>query len=137
MPASTRCLCEDIVRIDTMDIHSESLAMTRAGNSGVVVEKARAGQPGKGKVFVAVHAHLQDLPYYAGGLCAKLMLEGYAGYLVRTTNDEKYGGRTIAHNILSNEHEHLKMTSVLGFKDVLDLYYPPRPMNEISPTQLP
>ena len=60
---------------------------------GAVVEKDRPGQPHKGKVFVAVHAHLQDVPYYAGGLCAKLIREGYTGYLVRTTNDEKYGGR--------------------------------------------
>jgi LmbE family N-acetylglucosaminyl deacetylase len=83
-----------------------------------------------------VHAHLQDLPYYAGGLCAKLMLEGYTGYLIRTTNDEKYGGHTIAQNILSNEQEHLKMAAVLGFKDVIDLYYRAHRMNEISPTEI-
>lgn len=119
-----------------MDVHSESLAAARAGSAGIVVEKARAGQPGKGKVFVAVHAHLQDVPYYAGGLCAKLILDGYTGYLVRTTNDEKYGGRTIAQNILSNEQEHLKMAAVLGFKDVIDLYYRAHRMNEISPTEV-
>jgi LmbE family N-acetylglucosaminyl deacetylase len=122
-----------------MDAHymqSESPAVARAGNAGIVVEKARPGQPHKGKTFVAIHAHLQDLPHYAAGLCAKLMLEGYTGYLVRTTNDEKYGGRTIAQNILSNEQEHLKMAAVLGFKDVIDLYYRAHRMNEISPTEI-
>jgi LmbE family N-acetylglucosaminyl deacetylase len=114
--------------MDIMDAHSM--------HSEVIVERARPGQPYKGRVFVAVHAHLQDLPYYAGGLCAKLMHEGYTGYLVRTTNDEKYGGRTIAQNILSNEQEHLRMAAALGFKDVIDLYYRAHRMNEISPTEI-
>src|SRR6185436_12484021 len=106
------------------------------GPSKVVVEKDQAGQPHRGKVFVAIHAHLDDVPYFAGGLCAKLMKEGYTGYLVRTSNDEKYGGRTIAENILSNEQEHLKMAAVLGFKDVFDLYYRSHRMNEIAPIEI-
>jgi LmbE family N-acetylglucosaminyl deacetylase len=121
--------------MDFEDVHSPTQAAVRAG-TGIVVDKARPGQPHKGKVFVAVHAHLQDLPYYAGGLCAKLIGEGYSGYLVRTTNDEKYGGRTIAQNILSNEQEHLKMAAALGFKDTVDLYYRAHRMNEISPTEI-
>jgi LmbE family N-acetylglucosaminyl deacetylase len=104
-------------------------------NAEVVVEKDQPGQPYKGKVFVAVHAHLRDVPYYAGGLCAKLISEGYTGYIVRTTNDEKSGGHTIAQNILSNEQEHLKMAAALGFKDVFDLYYRSHRMNEISPVE--
>src|SRR5262249_15794388 len=73
---------------------------------------------------------------YAGGLCTKLIQEGYTGYLVRTTNDEKYGGHTIAQNILANEQEHLKMAAVLGFRDVIDLYYRAHRMNEISPREI-
>jgi LmbE family N-acetylglucosaminyl deacetylase len=102
----------------------------------VVLEKDRPGQPHKGRVFVAIHAHLRDVPYYAGGLCAKLIHEGYTGYLVRTTNDEKYGGRTIAQNILSNEQEHGKMAAALGFKDVVDLYYRAHRMRGISPVEI-
>jgi LmbE family N-acetylglucosaminyl deacetylase len=104
--------------------------------SKIVVEKDQPGRPHQGKVFVAVHAHLDDVPYFAGGLCVKLMQEGYTGYIVRTSNDEKYGGHTIAENILSNEQEHLKMAAVLGFKDVFDLYYRNRRMNEISPVEI-
>jgi Carboxypeptidase regulatory-like domain len=52
--------------------------------SAKVIEKDQPGQPHQGKVFVAVHAHLDDVPYFAGGLCAKLMREGYTGYIVRT-----------------------------------------------------
>src|ERR1700681_3240681 len=95
-----------------------------AVNTKAPVEKDQPGQPHRGKVFVAIHAHLDDVPYYAGGLCAKLMKEGYTGYIVRTSNDEKYGGHTIAENILSNEQEHLKMAARLRFQGLFDLYFP-------------
>ncbi len=87
-------------------------------------------------VLVAVHAHLAEVPYFAGGLCAKLMAEGYTGYLVRTTNDELSGGKSNAQNILSNETEHAAMAKALGFQEVLDLYYSNGRMNEISPIEL-
>src|SRR6266852_119718 len=94
-----------------------------AHGAGVIVERNQPGRPHAGKVFAAVHAHLSDVPHFAAGLCAKLIAEGYTGYLIRTTNDEKSGGQSIARNILSNEQEHLKMSAVMGFKDVFDLYY--------------
>src|ERR1700722_631835 len=89
-----------------------------------------------GKVFVAVHAHLDEVPYFAAGLCAKLIGEGHTGYLVRTTNDEHSGGGTNAHNILSNEEEHAAMAASLGFKDVFELYYRNGRMEEISKAEL-
>jgi LmbE family N-acetylglucosaminyl deacetylase len=106
------------------------------GAAHTVIEKASGGQSHKGKVFVAIHAHLDDLPYFAGGLCAKLIAEGYTGYIVRATNDEHSGGSTNAHNILSNEEEHAKMAEVLGFKDVFELYYRNDRMEEISKAEL-
>ena len=105
-------------------------------SEGVIVEKDQAGQPHRGKVFAAVHAHLDDLPYYAGGLCAKLIAEGYAGYVIRTSNDEKVGGQSTAQNILSNEQEHLRMARALGCKEVFDLYYQNHEMNGISALDL-
>jgi LmbE family N-acetylglucosaminyl deacetylase len=106
--------------------------LSQATATHPIIEKSNPGQPHKGKVFVAVHAHLDDLPYFAGGLCAKLIAEGYTGYIVRATNDEHSGGSTNAHNILSNEGEHAKMAAVLGFKDVFELYYRNDRMEEIS-----
>jgi len=102
----------------------------------VVIEKAVSGQPHKGKVFVAVHAHLDDVPYFAAGLCAKLIAEGYTGYIVRTTNDEHSGGSTNARNILTNQQEHEKMAAALGLKDVFELYYRNDRMEEISKSDL-
>jgi len=106
--------------------------MDSNGIEQIFVEKDQPGQPHRGKVFAAIHAHLDDIPYYAAGLCAKLMREGYTGYIVRTTNDEKCGGQTTAQNILSNEQEHIKMAAALGCKDVFDLYYQNHEMDAIS-----
>jgi LmbE family N-acetylglucosaminyl deacetylase len=98
--------------------------------------QATIQQPHAGKVFAAVHAHLSDVPYFAGGLCAKLIAEGYTGYLIRTTNDESSGGQSSAQNILTNEAEHARMAKALGFKDVFELYYCSHRMNEVSPVEL-
>ena len=64
------------------------------------------------------------------------MAEGYTGYIIRTTNDEKSGKGSIAENILSNEQEHLKMAEALGFKDVFDLYYRSHFMDTIAAVEI-
>jgi len=102
----------------------------------ISIERNRSDRPHAGKVFAAVHAHVSDVPYFASGLCAKLMAEGFTGYLIRTTNDETSGGKSTAQNILSNESEHAAMAKALGFKDVFELYYRSHRMNEISPVEL-
>jgi LmbE family N-acetylglucosaminyl deacetylase len=105
-------------------------------DTDVIVEKDQPGSPHRGKVLAAVHAHLDDIPLWAGGLCAKLISEGYTGYIIRTSNDEKCGGHTTAENILSNEQEHFKMAAALGFKDTFDLYYRNHRMDGISPIEI-
>src|SRR5690348_2074960 len=102
----------------------------------IAVARRAAGRPHAGKVFAAVHAHLSDIPHYASGLCARLMAEGYTGYLIRTTNDEKSGGGSMAQNILSNEQEQVKMAAALGFKDVFDLYYRNHFMDAIAAVEI-
>jgi len=108
----------------------------RADIGGILIDKDQPGQPYKGKVFAAVHAHLDDIPSYAAGLCAKLISEGYTGYVIRTSNDEKRGAGTAAENILSNEQEHFKVAAAIGFKDVFDLYYQNHEMDGISSLDL-
>jgi LmbE family N-acetylglucosaminyl deacetylase len=109
-----------------------SLTAARADVGKVVVERDQPGQPHRGKVFAAVHAHVDDVARYAGGLCAKLIREGYTGYLIRTTNDEKSGGRSTAQNILRNEQEHSKVAAAIDCKDVFELYYQDHEMDAIS-----
>ena len=108
------------------------LGGTYGGAVEVLVEKDQPGQPHLGKVFAAVHAHLDDVPRYAAGLCAKLIREGYTGYLIRTTNDEKRGSQTSAQNILSSEQEHSRVSATIGCKDVFELYYQNHEMDAIS-----
>jgi LmbE family N-acetylglucosaminyl deacetylase len=110
--------------------------MARADVDEVIVERDQPGRPHAGKVFAAVHAHLDDVPYYAAGLCAKLIGGGYTGYLIRTSNDEKVGGGSTAGNVLSNEQEHAKMAAALGFKDTFDFYYQNHEMDNISSLDL-
>jgi len=52
------------------------------------LERAAQGTPHKGKVLLAVQAHSDDIPLMAAGTVAKLVSEGYTGYLVRATNDD-------------------------------------------------
>ena len=122
--------------MDRNRITSSSGILAQVASRDVVVERRRKGQPHKSKVFAAVHAHSSEVPQYGAGLCAKLISEGYAGYIIRTSNDQLGGDGTIAENILNNQQEHFKMAAVLGFKDVFDLYYRHSRMNGISSTDL-
>ena len=64
-------------------------AQSQRSNSPVFLERPATGQPHKGKVLLALQAHSDDIPLMAAGTVAKLIEEGYTGYLVRATNDGK------------------------------------------------
>ena len=55
----------------------------------VVIERAVSGKPHAGKVLATIAPHSDDHSILAGGTIAKLIDEGYTGYLIRTSNDEK------------------------------------------------
>ena len=88
--------------------HEAALAAT-PDTGEILVERDMSGKPHKGKVFAAIQAHLDDIPRCAAGLCAKLINEGYTGYLIRTSNDEKYGGGSNAKNVLTNEQDNIRI----------------------------
>ena len=102
----------------------------------LTLEKSASGMPHKGKVLAAIHAHLDDIPYFCAGTVAKLMREGYTGYIIRTSNDEKCGPGTPAQNIKSNEEEHSKVGKALGVADVFNFYYRNHRMNSISSQEI-
>jgi LmbE family N-acetylglucosaminyl deacetylase len=102
----------------------------------VVVERDQPGKPHKGKVFAAIQAHLDDIPHRAAGLCAKLIGEGYTGYLIRTSNDEKCGHGSSGMNILTNEQDNMRMAKAVGFSDTFDFYYRNHRMDGISPIEI-
>ncbi len=82
-------------RREFLEIAAATLAASGRGEalSGtsdqVVTERSKAGQPHQGKVLALVTPHLDDGPIFAGGTLAKLLSEGYTGYFIRTSNDER------------------------------------------------
>src|SRR5512143_477616 len=57
-------------------------------SGGPFMERPLEGKPHLGKVLLALQAHSDDIPLFAAGTVAKLIEEGYTGYLVRATNDD-------------------------------------------------
>jgi LmbE family N-acetylglucosaminyl deacetylase len=96
---------------------------------GVFLERPAAGTPHAGKVLLAVQAHSDDVPLYAAGTVAKLVEEGYTGYLVRATNDDMGDAPglgtpgTIGENVLGNERDNARLVPILGLKKNFDLNY--------------
>jgi hypothetical protein len=68
----------------------------------LVIERNSSGKPDQGRVLAAVEAHSDDIPLFAGGTVAKLIDEGYTGYLIRVSNDEA-AGRTLGYGVVQNE----------------------------------
>src|SRR5918994_5271864 len=97
--------------------------------SGIFFERPASGMPHKGKVLLAVQAHSDDIPLSAAGTVAKLVQEGYTGYLVRATNDDMGDAPglgtpgSIGENVLGNERDNAKLVPILGLKGKFDLNY--------------
>src|SRR5208283_6146062 len=93
---------------------------TTAG--GVFLERSASGQPHKGKVLLALQAHADDIALEASGTVAKLIEEGYTGYLVRATNDDMGDAPglgtmgTIGECALGNEQDNARIADILGCK---------------------
>ena len=86
----------------------------------VVVERAMPGKPHAGKVLATIAPHSDDHSILAGGTIAKLIAEGYTGYLIRTSNDEKDSfDLSVGQTIAANESDNQKMAGVLGIKQGL------------------
>jgi LmbE family N-acetylglucosaminyl deacetylase len=103
-----------------------------------VVERGVEGQPHAGKVLLALGAHSDDIPLFAAGTVAKLIEEGYTGYLVRATNDDMGDAAglgtpgTIGENVLGNERDSLAVSKALGCKGHFDLNYGNHRMADVS-----
>jgi LmbE family N-acetylglucosaminyl deacetylase len=106
--------------------------------SGVFLERPLAGLPHKGKVLLAIQAHSDDIPLESSGTVAKLIEEGYTGYLVRATNDDMGDAPglgtpgTIGDNVLGNERDTAEVARVLGCQKHFDLNYNNHRMADVS-----
>jgi LmbE family N-acetylglucosaminyl deacetylase len=108
----------------------------------VFFERPAEGTPHQGKVLLAVQAHSDDIPLSSAGTVAKLVKEGYTGYLVRATNDDMGDAPglgtpgTIGDHVLGNERDNAEVARVLGLKKVFDLNYPNHRMGDVSQNEL-
>jgi LmbE family N-acetylglucosaminyl deacetylase len=106
------------------------------------IERTATGTPHAGKVLLAVQAHSDDIPLSSAGTVAKLVLEGYTGYLLRATNDDMgdapgLGTRgTVGQNVLGNERDNDEVARVLGLKQVFNLNYGNHRMGDVSQNEL-
>lgn len=104
-----------------------------APREGIFIERVAPGTPHAGKVLASIAPHSDDHSILAGGTIAKLIGEGYTGYLIRTSNDENDSyNLSVGETIRANEAENHVVANVLGFKQVFDLNYRNHRMDDES-----
>ncbi len=100
----------------------------------------RAGAPHAGKVLAAIQPHSDDIAILCAGTVAKLLNEGYTGYMIRATNDDMGDDvgdpGTVGENVLRNEREVDEQARVLGLKKHFALQYGNHRMSDISRNEL-
>ena len=115
------------------DPKTNKLASSFEQEDDVIIERVSEGQPHSGKVLAVIQPHCDDIPIYAAGTVAKLIYEGYTGYLIRTSNDEAAGaGASMGERVLNNEKDNAEVAKVLGLKKTYDLNYSNHRMGEYN-----
>ena len=99
------------------------IARKGSAQNGMAIERDLPGKPYTGKVLAAIQPHADDIPIFAGGLVAKLIREGYTGYLIRTTIDDAAGPGVGAESVIANYRDNLQVAVALGLKKAYDLNY--------------
>ncbi len=117
-------------------------AQQQPAAGGPFLERAAEGRPHQGKVLLALQAHSDDVPLFAAGTVAKLIEEGYTGYLLRATNDDMGDSPglgtpgTTAESALGNERDTDHIAQILGCKSHFDLNYSNHRMADVSLNEL-
>ncbi len=113
-------------------------AQSPSGN--IFFERQASGTPHKGKVLAAIQPHSDDVPLYCAGTVAKLLHEGYTGYMIRATNDDMGDdigdAGTIGENVLWNEREVAQLTKVMGLERDFALNYLNHRMSVVPQTEI-
>src|SRR3954463_6544419 len=122
--------------------HQASQTHAQESPGGVFLERPAAGTPHAGKVLLAVQAHSDDIPLMAAGTVAKLVKEGYTGYLIRATNDDMGDAPglgtpgTVGEHVLGNERDNDEVARQLGLERVFNLNYGNHRMGDVSQNEL-
>jgi LmbE family N-acetylglucosaminyl deacetylase len=124
-------------RRDFLNLVAAGIGAQTVPASDVFIERAVSGKPHEGKVFALVTPHLDDGPIFAGGTIVKLLNEGYTGYFIRTSNDEKDSyRRTLGETVLANEQDAGLFAKTIGFKQVFDLSYRNHRMDDVARSEI-
>jgi LmbE family N-acetylglucosaminyl deacetylase len=107
-----------------------------AATADVFIERPQSGKPHAGKVLAAIQPHSDDVPIFAAGTVAKLVEEGYTGYLIRVTNDDMAGPGTIGNTVLENERDNDNVARALGLQQVFNLNYSNHEMDQECPREI-
>src|SRR5262245_55990941 len=95
-------------------------AAAQQSSSAPFLERPLSGKPHQGKVLAAIQPHSDDVALLCSGTVAKLIQEGYSGYMIRATNDDMGDDvgqpGTVGENVLRNEREVDEQTRVMGLK---------------------
>ena len=103
----------------------------------IFIERSASGTPHQGKVLALITPHLDDGPFFAAGTVAKLLREGYTGYFIRTSNDEKDSyDLTLGETVLANERDTAAFLKASGLKQVFDLSYRNHRMDDLARTEI-
>lgn len=114
-----------------------AIAGQAVSQSDVAIERPVTGEPHRGKVLALVTPHLDDGPIFAGGTLSKLLREGYSGYFIRTSNDEKDSYKlTLGETVLANERDTRYFVQTAGLKGAFDLSYRNHRMDDVGRTEL-
>jgi LmbE family N-acetylglucosaminyl deacetylase len=101
------------------------------------IERPQSGKPHAGKVLATIAPHSDDHSILAGGTIAKLIEEGYTGYLIRTSNDEMDSyNLSVGQTVAANESDNEQMAKVLGIKQVFDLNYRNHALDDVPRGEL-
>ncbi len=112
-------------------------AQAPASASEIIIERAATGEPHKGKVLALVTPHLDDGPHFCCGTVAKLLKEGYTGYFIRTSNDEKDSfDLTLGETVAANERDTGEFLKACGLKQAFDLGYRNHRMDDVARTEI-
>src|ERR1035437_4521215 len=89
--------------------------MSPPDNEDIIIERPLEGRPHEGKVLAVIQPHCDDIALFAGGTVAKLIQQGYTGYMIRTSNDDATGaGKNVGEQVLNNEIANEAVTKELG-----------------------
>ena len=109
----------------------------QAPSADVVIERAASGTPHQGKVLALITPHLDDGPLFACGTVAKLLREGYTGYFIRTSNDEKDSyNLSLGETVAGNERDAAEFLKTTGLKKMFDLGYRNHRMDDVTRTEI-